>query len=154
MQRKLCERLEAVAAHLRTAEEVSADEFLRIIEVMTMMEKYFTPEQLQLIHEARQQVGLAWAQQKQEEWAEVIALLRTEMEKGTDLTQSRVQALAKRFMDLLNECTGGDRGIQQSMKRLWEEQGDVLAAQHGSQYDSRPVWAYLNEAIAAAEGSA
>jgi DNA-binding transcriptional MerR regulator len=45
-QRKLCERLEAVASHLRTAGEVSADEFFRVIEGMTMMEKYFTPEKL------------------------------------------------------------------------------------------------------------
>src|SRR6516225_2113019 len=31
-QRKLCERLEALAGHLRAAREVSADEFLRTIE--------------------------------------------------------------------------------------------------------------------------
>src|SRR5437660_4968445 len=31
-QRKLCERLEALAVHLRAAGEVSADEFLRTIE--------------------------------------------------------------------------------------------------------------------------
>src|SRR3954452_5641517 len=39
MRRKLCERLEGVAAHLRAAGEVSADEFLRTIEVMTMMDR-------------------------------------------------------------------------------------------------------------------
>src|SRR5437762_13457941 len=37
-QRKLCERLEAIATHLRTAGEVSADEFIQTIEGMTMME--------------------------------------------------------------------------------------------------------------------
>src|SRR5215204_4330082 len=52
MQRKLCERLETLAEHLRTAaEEVSADEFLQTIQEMTMLEqiaeKYFTPEQRQ-----------------------------------------------------------------------------------------------------------
>src|SRR5438552_13831378 len=45
MQRKLCERLDALAKHFRTAGEVSADEFLRTIEVMTMTENYYTPEQ-------------------------------------------------------------------------------------------------------------
>src|SRR6478752_6728447 len=34
LQRKLCERLEALAAHCRTAGEVSADEFLHTIEEM------------------------------------------------------------------------------------------------------------------------
>ena len=45
LQRKLCERLEALAEHFRTAEEVSVDVFLYTIEVMTMIEKYYTPEQ-------------------------------------------------------------------------------------------------------------
>ena len=35
LQRKLCERLETLAEHFRTAAEVSADEFLYTIEVMT-----------------------------------------------------------------------------------------------------------------------
>src|SRR3984893_3370592 len=41
LQRRLCERLEAIAALFRTAGEVSADEFLQTIEVMTMIE--YTP---------------------------------------------------------------------------------------------------------------
>jgi hypothetical protein len=32
------------------------------------------------------------------------------------------------------------------MKRLWQEQGDALAAQFGSQYDSRPIWDYISKA--------
>src|SRR5262245_41012820 len=47
LQRGLCERLEALAAYFRTAGEVSADDFLRAIEVMTMIENYYTPEQLE-----------------------------------------------------------------------------------------------------------
>src|SRR6478736_3749690 len=45
LQRKLCERLEALAEHFRTAGEVSADAFLYTIEMMTMLDKYYTPEQ-------------------------------------------------------------------------------------------------------------
>jgi DNA-binding transcriptional MerR regulator len=44
MQRKLCERLEALTENLRAAVEVSADRFLYTIEVMTMIERYYTPE--------------------------------------------------------------------------------------------------------------
>src|SRR5262249_57956696 len=47
LQRKLCERLEALAEHFRTAGEVSADAFLYTIEVMTMLENYYTPEQME-----------------------------------------------------------------------------------------------------------
>ena len=34
-----------------------------------------------------------------------------------------------------------------------EEQGDTLAAQFGSPYDLRPVWGYIEKAIAAAKRS-
>jgi DNA-binding transcriptional MerR regulator len=154
LQRKLCERLEALAVHLRTAGKVSAEEFLRTIEEMTMIENYFTPEQRTLIQECQKQAGEETLRQKQEEWAELIALLRAEMDKGTDPHDAKVQDLAKRWVELLNWSTGGDPAMQQSLKRLWEEQGDKLAAQFGSKYDSRPVWDYINKAIAAAKGSA
>src|SRR5437762_8533852 len=47
LQRELCGRLEAIAAHLGKAGQVSAADFLRTIEVMTMIESYYTPEQLE-----------------------------------------------------------------------------------------------------------
>ena len=157
LQRKLCARLETLAVHVRAAGEVSADEFLRTIEEMTMLEamaeKYFTPEQLQVIKERREEVGQEHLKRMQETWAELIALIRTEMEKGTDPADAKVQALARRWQDLLHESTGGDPEIQEAMKRLWEEQGDNLAAQFGSKYDSRPIWGYITRAIAVANSS-
>jgi DNA-binding transcriptional MerR regulator len=151
LQRKLCERLEAVANHLRTAGEASADEFLRAIEGMTIMEKYFTPEQLQQIRERREEAGEEYLRKKQAEWAELIALIRTEMDRGTDPGDAKVQALAQRWQRLVDFTTGGDPAMKQSVKRLWEEQGDSLAAQYGPEYDSRPVWGYIDKAIAAAK---
>jgi DNA-binding transcriptional MerR regulator len=157
LQQKLCERLEALAAHLRAAGEVSADEFLHTIEEMTMMEamteKYFTPEQLKVIKDRREEVGRDYLEGMQEEWAEVIALIRAEMDRGTDPADAKVQALARRWQDLLHRSTAGDPGIRDAMKRLWEEQGDNLAAQFGSKYDSRPIWGYIEKAIAAAKPS-
>jgi MerR family transcriptional regulator, thiopeptide resistance regulator len=149
--RRLCDRLEALAGHLRAAGEVSADEFLATIEEMTMLatleEKYFTPDQLQAIREGREQAGPETLNRMQESWAELIALIRTEMEQGTDPADPKVQALARRWQELLHRSTGGDPGIEQAMKRLWEEQGDALAAQFGSKYDSRPIWGYVESAI-------
>jgi DNA-binding transcriptional MerR regulator len=152
-QRKLCERLESIATRLRAAEEASADEFLQAIEEMTMLEKYFTPEQLERIREAREEYGPDYLRQKQAEWAEVIALIRTEMEQGTDPGDPKVQALAQRWQHLVEFSTGGDPAMQESLKRHWEEQGDDLVAQYGAEYDSRPVWGYITRAIAVAQGS-
>lgn len=154
-QGKLCERLEALAARLRTAGSVCADEFITTIQEMAMLEslqeKYFTPEQLKLIRQRGEQIGPKDLERMQEAWAELIALIRAEMEKGTDPADPTVLALARRWQELLSQSTAGDPEIQTAMKRLWEEQGDALAGQFGSRYDSRPVWGYITRAIAAGE---
>ena len=43
------------------------------------------------------------------------------------------------------------RGI--TLDQALAEQGETLAAQFGSQYDLRPVWGYIEKAIAAAKRS-
>jgi DNA-binding transcriptional MerR regulator len=153
LQRRLCERLEAIADRLRAAETVSADEFLRTIEVMTMMDRYYTPEQQEALKKRAEVMGPEAIRKSQEDWAELIAQVRAEMDKGTDPTAPQVQALAKRWMELVHAFTGGDPGIAQSVKRLWQEQGDALVAQHGMQYDPRPLHEYIGKAIAAAKSS-
>ena len=112
-----------------------------------MTEKYFTPEHLALIESRREAAGEELLRQRQEEWSELIALVRSEMDAGTDPADPKVQTLAKRWKEMVDESTGGDPQIEQSVKRLWDEQGDALAAQHGSQYDPRPVFGYISKAI-------
>jgi MerR family transcriptional regulator, thiopeptide resistance regulator len=151
-QQALCARLEAIAAHLEAAEAVSADEFLRTIEEMTMIESYYTPEQLDDLKKRGEQLGRERIERSHEEWAELIAEVRAEKEKGTDPSAPEVQAMARRWMSLIGAFTGGDPGIERSLGRLWEEQGDAIVAQHGSRYDARDVMEYIGRAMAAAQG--
>jgi hypothetical protein len=44
------------------------------------------------------------------------------MKKGTDPADPKVQALEKRRQALVNAFTGGDKGIAQSLKRLWTDE--------------------------------
>src|SRR5260221_702595 len=67
-QRRLCRRFDAIAARLRSAGEVSADEFLRAIEETIMIETYFTTEQLERMKERRAGVGDEGLRRKMAEW--------------------------------------------------------------------------------------
>jgi DNA-binding transcriptional MerR regulator len=154
LQRKLCERLDAIATHLRAAGDVSADDFLKTIQEMTMIESYYTPEQMEYLQKRKEQVGDERIQQVQREWPELIAQVRAELQKGTAPTAPEVLALAQRWMGLINEFTGGDPGIERSVGRLWKEQGDNLVAKYGTEYDSRDVFEYIGQAIAELKGSA
>src|SRR4051794_39780602 len=76
LQRGLCDRLEALAAQFRAAGEVSADEFLTTIEVMSMIENYYTPEQLETLRKRREEAGAAGvdiARQGEADWAALYA---------------------------------------------------------------------------------
>ena len=152
LQRRLCEHLEALAAHLATAGEVSVEAFLQTIEVMTMIENYYTPEQIESFKKRSEEAaaaGVDLAQQGQAAWTELLAQYGAEMEKGTDPADTRLQELEKRRQALVNAFTGGDPAIAQNLKRLWTEQGDQLCAQFG--IDPK-VMAYLGKVAEAANG--
>jgi DNA-binding transcriptional MerR regulator len=153
LQRTLCQRLEGIAKRLRSAGEVSADEFIRAIEDMNMIENYYTAEQLEYLKKRREEVGEGRMRQVPGEWAKLIAEVRSAMAQGTDPVSAEVQAMARRWMALVNEFTGGDPGIERSVRRLWQEQGDKLVAQHGSEVDLRRLDEYVGQAIAALKGA-
>jgi DNA-binding transcriptional MerR regulator len=149
LQQNLCERLEAMAANLQSAGEVSADAFLQTIEVMTMIENYYTPEQLESFRKRSEEAraaGVDLAQEGTAAWAQLFKEFTAEMDRGTDPADPKVQALVQRRQALINSFTGGDKDIEQSLQRLWTEQGDKLAAQFG--YDPK-LMEYYKKAIQA-----
>ncbi len=115
-QQELCARLEAIAAHYGSA---SADEFISAIEVMTMFDKYYTKEQLDTLAQRREMFGEEKMREFQEEWPRLIASVKEEMQRGTDPSDPKVQALARRWMELIEAFTGGDAGIRESLKNFY-----------------------------------
>src|SRR5262249_44908859 len=95
LQRKLCQRLAALPEQLRAAEELSADEFLFTIEVMTMIEKYYTAEQMAKFEARAKEVGQEAIDQAPQQWEDLFTAVTAEMEAGTDPADPKVQELAK-----------------------------------------------------------
>ncbi len=113
-----------------------------------MIENYYTAEQLEYLKKRADQVGEERMKQVPGEWAQLIAQVRAEMDKGTDPLSPEVLALARRWQGLVNEFTGGDPGIERSVGRLWKEQGDNLVNRYGAKYDSSGLTEYIDQAIA------
>lgn len=147
LQQKLCDRLEALAIHFRKAEEVSAQEFLQTIEMMTMIEKYYTPEQMAQLEARWQLVGEVQIQQGPQQWADLYAAVKTEMDAGTLPTDPRARALAQRWLDLVTAFTGGDAAIFQSLRKMYENEDQVAGMDVKAM---RPMRDYLFQAAAAA----
>lgn len=155
MQKGLCERLESLAHYFSNgrAEEVSAEEFLQSIEVMTMIANYYTPEQMEYFRKRREEAsaaGVDIAQQGTADWSVLLADYKAEMEKGTDPADPKLRELEKRRQALVSAFSGGDAAIEQNLKRLWTEQGDKLCAQYGM---DPKVMEYLGKIAEAQKGS-
>jgi MerR family transcriptional regulator, thiopeptide resistance regulator len=124
-QRALCERLERLAAQLREGHD-DIEHFIETVEVMTMIERYYTQEQLDALARRREQLGQDAIEAIEKRWQDLFAEVKAELDRGTPPDAPAAQALARRWRDLTGETvagfTGGDPGIKASLDRLYAEQ--------------------------------
>jgi DNA-binding transcriptional MerR regulator len=133
---------------LRTLRQrLDADDFLTTIEEITMRERYYTPEQLDQLEQRRQALGEDAIKDVEREWGEIFATLKQEMESGTDPADPRLRPIGERSRELLDMFTGGDPGIQASLKRMYETEGPEKASRGMA---DPAVFEYLAQVRAAA----
>lgn len=152
LQQRLLGRLEALASRLEPAEEVPADEFVQtvmeVIEMSERVERYYTPEQLETLERRRQEIGEERLREVEAEWPRLMQEVRAEMEAGADPADERVQRLAKRWMELVGEFTGGDPGIERSLGDMWRQVESIHGMDTG---EVRELGGYVSRALAASD---
>ena len=140
-ERRLVRKLEALRDRL------DADDFLTTIEELTMRERYYTPDQLDQLEQRRQALGEDAIKDVEREWSEIFATLKQEMDNGTDPADPRLRPIGERSKQLLEMFTGGDPGIQASLKRMYETEGPEKASRGMA---DPAVFEYLAQVRAAA----
>jgi DNA-binding transcriptional MerR regulator len=139
---ELGERLQGLAEVLDRADAVSPDTFLETIEVMTMIEKYYTPEQLKQLEDRRKAGGAEMEEAIQkgpQMWADLFADVKSAMDAGVPPEDPKAQELARRWLALVTAFTGGDPGIFKSLRNMYQNEDnvagmDVKAMQPMSEY--------------------
>ncbi len=131
-RRQLDMALKAIDEAERAAETCGAGEpaweaFRKVIEVINMeqntewMKKYYTEEQLaDLARRGTPEV----LERGQRDWAALIKEVEAAEREGVDPSSERAQALAARWQDLIEQFTGGDPGITESLKKLYADQSN------------------------------
>lgn len=147
-RQRFLRRLETVAERLGSGGEVSAGELvdtaMEVIEMSERIEKYYTPEQLEYLADRRRQLGQERIRAAEVEWPQLMEAVRAEMEAGTDPQSERVQRLARHWMELVEEFTGGDPGITRSLGNMWQQEDDV----HGvDTREAREMMEYVSKAM-------
>ena len=157
LEKKLCERLEAVAERLdadeESATEMSAEGFVETVMEVTRMsemaERYYTPEQRERIERHRRELGEDRIREVAAEWPSLLEQVRAEMGVGTDPSEEQVQRLARRWTDLVGEMSAGDEDILRSMSDMWWREETVGDMDAGSM---REMIEYVSRARAVSEG--
>jgi DNA-binding transcriptional MerR regulator len=147
---KLGDKLAALADALDAVEEVSADRFLTTIEEMTMIEKYYTPEQLELLKNRREEGGPAMEEAIQkgpQMWADFHTDLKAAMDAGMEPSSVQGQELARRWYALVSGFTGGDPGLFNSLRKMYENEDKVAGMDVKAM---RPGQEWIAKAAAAA----
>jgi MerR family transcriptional regulator, thiopeptide resistance regulator len=122
-QEQLHSRLEKVYELLINRQEVKTEQFINLIEVITLNKDiYFTQEQQEKMFK---QLGLEKRKQYVSEWSEITAKLRLEYKKGTPPDNIGVTQLANKWNDLLNKLTFKDPEIAKAAERYYKENPEI-----------------------------
>ena len=124
--RRLQSLLQGILARV---DHASGLDYMEAIQAMTMMEKYYTPEQLAQLEERRRQLGEDAELQYQRDWDELIATAKAHYENGTDPAAPEMQEVARKWRELIERFTGGDDALLGSLKTMFQQEGPERASQ-------------------------
>lgn len=105
--------------------------FRKIIEVIQMetrkewMKKYFTEEQ---VADLRRRISPEMKAESDRSWAELARDAEAAISRGEEPGSNRGLQLAARRQKLLDQFTGGDRGMKESLKKLYHDQANWPAS--------------------------
>ena len=148
-QTRIAGRLAALGAHMDAAHVVSMDDLCLLIQDMTRMDQYFTPEQLDVLRDRRERVGEQRIREVQAEWAELIPVVQAAMDRGEDPASPSVLALARRWKALVHEFTGGDPELADAVRRLYQSEAPAIRERLGKSVPTPAMFPYIQRAWAA-----
>ncbi|GIN73734.1 MerR family transcriptional regulator [Bacillus sp. J14TS2] len=125
VQQNLLYELESALKTIRSKKIMSVDEVTKLLGAMKLyQEKYFTKEQLDMMKNYYDQYDEASLKKTEDEFRIIVKKLQLEKEKGTPPASSKVQALAKKWADIVYLFTGDDQDLKRQAEKFHAENPD------------------------------
>ncbi len=109
------------------------DQFMTSLEMMSMFETYFTPEQREYLARRRAELGEDAIEATKAEWLGIVQEIRRHQLDGTPVDDPRVQALTLRWDEIGTAFQGGDERIDEQVRAaantMWQDNRAELSAQ-------------------------
>jgi DNA-binding transcriptional MerR regulator len=145
-QRDLLRRLEVLAQRADLGETIDAETLLPSIEASTIMEKYPSTEQLDLIKQRSEHLGPERIRAVEQTWPHAIAGMQAAMQLDKDPSSAEVRPLALKWRSFVREFTGGNAGIHNSLNTMFRDEAPAMQASAGI---DPTLMTYASRAIAA-----
>ncbi|MEM7716454.1 MAG: MerR family transcriptional regulator [Cyanobacteria bacterium P01_A01_bin.68] len=150
LQQQLTRLLTGIYIHLKAEEKIDIDDLMKTIEVTKMSEElfnqYYTKEQRQYLDERAQTLGEEEIERVQNDWQDLFAAVQIEMDKGTEPTDEKVLALAKRWSELVESFTGGNSGVINGLSNMVQTEYPTMQQQFG--FPDARLFEYISKAQA------
>jgi MerR family transcriptional regulator, thiopeptide resistance regulator len=127
MEAQRCRRacLELLALACRREKKFSSKQLVATLHGLVAYKRYFTPEQLDKMRSQQELMGEEKARSLKTQWKELIVEICSHMQKGTDPSHPAVRALAEKWTALVNDFTGGDPVLAQSVRSFYEQELEI-----------------------------
>ena len=145
-QTVLLDEISRLIQRVHDGDAQDIDDFTGAIRMTMEYEKYYSPEQMEQLKARAETVGAERMLEVQREWQQLFAAFAKAMEDGLDPTAPEVRILSTRYDALIEEFTGGDAGIMESLGQMYrQEGGPQVLERHGMEMPSG-LWEYIGRA--------
>ncbi|MCW8879764.1 MAG: MerR family transcriptional regulator [Kangiellaceae bacterium] len=123
--------------------EQTIEVLLNDLEKIAMHEKYFSKQQMQILQKRAEEYSNEKMEQAHQEWPRLIAEVQDAVEQGAPVSSEQAQSLALRWNKLIDEFTGGDPEMHDSLAKMYQGEPDFQAEQGMTP----EVMAFIHKAI-------
>ena len=117
----LRERLLHLEGQLARGQEPDLADWLTTLEHMTMFDKYFTPDELKQLPLANPTPAMTG------EWQALVTKVQAQMDAGARATHAEPQALARRWMQMIQRDTGNNPVLFSKLNTMHEQEPGLVA---------------------------
>lgn len=144
-QQVLIQRLQLLQCTLAQSWQPSVELLCESLKETIMYEKYFTADQLNQLAENRKRIGEDAIKAFEQEWREIFDKFKKLYEAKKPASCPEAQTLARRSEEMIDQFTGGNHTIRQSINHMYEVEGGDRVSQGGLIVD-KAIFAYFSEA--------
>ncbi len=146
-QKALCNRIESIIKALNQQQASSVEDVIDTIKAIVMYEKYYTPEQLEILKNRQNSLSKEALAKGQAAWESVFKEFEKAFQDGKNVSDPTVILLGQKANGLIQEFTGGDPEMEKSLQKMYDtEGGHNVISQHGVKV-SAALFQYIANAM-------